>query len=425
MRFQYPYQPAQWATTPIRIVTNPYTGLLDGNDGKNAADLVLSPGYRETPDLDSPEPVVSIGDYMFCTPDYDGVDMFGIKIPSRILPGGVKGGKMLLRKGMADGFRFLNGLLNSAFGGAFEYQGIDAYRSTVRSAALFSRKAGEIANENGVDLKHCTDVELLVYGRAADVTCAWVRIVENGMYHAVANELSRDAKFKRLIQEAIDGGGLKGTLAEALADYIIISANTNLGRTANRGVRLNAHKNAHPGCGAYDVVVRGKLRGKVVPLAYLPFDFAHPFCSMTFLEDPANFDRYVKLAKENAELAAHLVKLGIPTPDEFTRSDWDALLVGQRILSHSILSAGGSFYDPGDPTEAGEFWHWQLGLTVYDVRTGQPADGVAETHFSRDYPNSGNTCHTLLRVPAGPKRIAVRTGNSAFALVEKQYGHEA
>ncbi len=422
MRFQYPFQPDVWATTPIRIVTNLNTGLLDGNDGKNPANLVLSPGYREVADIDSPEPLVAINDIMYCTPDYAGTDMFGVKNPSRRLPGCVKGGLIVVRKGMADGFRFLGGLIRQTFGGAFEFHGIDGYRSTITSAALFLRKAMEIAAANGVDLSRCSDIELLKFGRDADVTCAWVRLVEDVMYQAVVNDLSRDAKFKRQLQEAIDGGVLKGTLADALAEYIIISANMNLGRAANRGIKLNAHKNAHPGGGALDLGIRGKLRGKTVPLFHLPFDFAHSYASMTFLEDPANFDRYVQLAKENTELRAHLVNLGIASPEEFMRSDWDTFRTAQRILTHSILSAGGSFYDPGDPAEAGEFWHWQLGATVYDVRTGEPV--VVEENFGAEYPNSGNTCHTLLRVPAGPKRVATRTGNSAYLLVEKQFGHE-
>lgn len=419
---QYKVPVQKWTETEIKIFVNLYTGLLDGNDGKNAADLVRSPGYRDVPDVDSPEELVAINGDLHCTSDYRGIDMFGVKRPERLLPGGVPGDKILLRRGMAEGFIFLNRLLKDEFAGAYEVQGLDGYRSTLTSTNLHLRKAKEIAAMQGVDLTKADDLQLLQFGRAADVTCSWVRIVNDDTYLKVMEDLRKDNKFVHSVDEAIAGGVVKSTLEEALEDYITITANFGFGRAAGRGIRLNAHKNAHPGGGAFDWILRGKFRGKTVPLALFPFDFAHPYASMTFLESPDCLSRYVQLARENSELRDHLAMLGA-TPEDLTQNDIEVFQRAQRVWYHLIMSAGGSFYDPGDPNEPGEFWHAQLGLLVYDGRTGKVA--VAEKNFGGQYPNSGNTCHTLMRVPAGSQRVATRTGNSAYAYVEKHYGHES
>jgi hypothetical protein len=413
----YSIRPEFWAETQIRIGINEYTGLLDGNDGKNPSDLNRSPGYREVPDLESSEEMVDAEAFdLICTPDYDGSTVYGMYDAARVLGGGVRGKKLLLRKGLAIGLNYLDQMLTEHFGRAFQLQLVDGYRTGDRQARLFTRMMSEIATDKGLTLSNLTDLQLIEIGRAADLTCSWVRVVDDSA-NPVIQELQRDSKFVTELQAAIDGSVLKDTLEAAISDYVTISANSKLGRASN--VQINARKNAHSGGGAIDVFVQGNLNGTRRPLSHVPFDYASPISATLFLENPDNLGVYLELAKRDPKLAKHLQLLGYERIEDFHRSDWDVMATANRIRYHAFLSAGGSFYDPGDSTEPGECWHYQLGQTVYGL-DGKP---VVQPLLS-SYPDSGNTCHTLLRVPAGPSRIAVRTEPSARKLAEENFGHE-
>lgn len=408
MRTPYPIQPGNWLDTPVKPGINPFTKVVDGDDH----------GYRDVTDTDSDEPLVdaeALG--LFCTPDYDGVSIYGTA--KRVLPGGVKGKKLLLREGMVRGLLLAEVEVKKILGEECCYQLCDGYRPPLRQAAGFTEVMQIVASQMGADWNKLTPVQIVSFGREADRTFSWVRLSKDEVYEAVLAELRGNVE----VMDALADSTLGGSIDDAVEDYLIHSVNAKIGLAADRGVKLDGNKNAHSGGGAIDLMLRGMWRGKIRPLAYTPFDFAHPISSTTYLEDDSNFEQYVALARTNAQLNAHLRSLDFDTPDDFTRDDWALLRKANRVLYHSLMSVGGSFYDPGDPTQAGEWWHWQLGLTVYCPRTGQPVY-TSPTQLSATYADSGNTCHTLLRVAPGDKRVATRTGNSAYRLVEAAFGHE-
>lgn len=399
--------PDLWADTPITITTNHLTGVLDGDDH----------GYRDVPDIDSNEEMVDAGLQLYVTPDYDGFDIYGGR--KRVLPGGVCGGRLLLRRYLAVGLSHLDDQIRRLTGNAMQLQLVDGYRTPQRQAAGFTETMMELAAIDGLGLETLTPSQQVLYGRRADLTFSWVRVCQDDAYAAVLAELRADGDFMQQLRDGIGSGQIGGSLDDALSDYILHSVNNNFGRAAGRGIRLNGNRNAHSGGGAIDLMIRGKLGGRTVPLSHVPFDYASPISAMLYLEGD-NYSAYVAAAKADQRLADHLKQLGFDTPDDFKRSDWTLLQQANRIRYYAFLCAGGSFYDPGDPTQAGENWHFQLGNKVYGL------DGavlLAEPSLSGEYPDAGNTCHTLLRVPAGPKRVAVRTGNSAYALVQATFGH--
>ncbi len=401
-------KPDAWASIPINIKTNPITGALDGDDH----------GYRDVPDVPSEEPMIDVGNMVLCTGDYDGKDIYGGR--KRVLPGGVRDGKFLLRQTFAEGLVALDKLVYRITGGNMQFQLVDGYRTPMRQAAGFTETMAELAGIDGLKLDSLVPWQQVKYGRMADLTFSWVRLAPSAELDVTKVQLLADKEFTQDLQDAIDAKLITGTLDEAVGDYILHSVNNNLGRAAGRGIKLNGNRNAHSGGGAVDLMVRGKLNGKTVPLSHVPFDYADPISGMMYLEGD-NFDAYVALAKSDLRLTTHLQKLGFPTPDAFKKSDWEIMRVANRIRYYAFMTAGGSFYDPGDPTQAGENWHFQLGNIVYST------DGnvlMAEPNLSDKHPNAGNTCHSLLRMKP-EKRMAVRTGDSAWQLVEKNFGHVA
>jgi len=195
---------------------------------------------------------------------------------------------------------------------------------------------------------------------------------------------------------------------EGVCTYITISANSKLGRAANRNIPLVFECNAHAGGGAIDLMLVDK-GGR--PISIVPFDYAGPEAAIDFTEKEGGYNAYLKRVKEDPVLQRHLEKLGF-TVETFRRDDWEYFRMVNRMRFHLGKSMGWTYYS-GD--QCGEDWHWEPGNIGYDVWTGDP---IASEPFSeKSYPNSGNPGHALQKL--GRDSVAVWGGASGHKQARK------
>jgi|GEM_PF-5819572 len=396
--------PEKWPETPVVIHHNSLTNLGDGDDS----------GYRDVPRIVTvkPEPLVRIDGDMYVTPELDGVNMYGRPDDMLKMGGGIEGGGILLRETIARTLRAMNAQIRKVFGGQFELVPADGYRSAVRQQSVFKFMFRRNADAQKIDLGTVTDEQLLTLGRFTETNASAVSLKNNEIFLQLIAELEQDSGFLPQFQ---------GTDRNAaVRDYISVSANTGIGRAKHIEIETDT-ATAHGGAGAVDLNIWGPspINGKRVPLVHTPAAFAHSMSGTLFLENDANFDVFKQLWIKHEEVRKHMAELGYDSPDTFTfERDWNMLRMAHRVRHHSFINLGvrGSFYDPNNPNEAGENWHYQIG----NIAT---VDGVvyASPQSAATHPGSGNTCHVKLRQPAGSE--AVWGAKDAFAYVEDHYGH--
>lgn len=395
----YPIRPEQWPTTPIRREVNPLTGLIEGDDA----------GYRKVRTLpDNAAPVVVPN--VMCRPNYDGIDEYGNAKRAIALPGGLVGGALVVRETFARDIDDADALLQKVFGGQYRLCALDGFRSWERQAAGFSRLLRFHMERLGVTEDNVGDrvVDFIKAGNLADGTMAWVNAdVDSAVYKDLVVELRKDAGFMSQIREfaaTLDGGLTDDNVSEALYVYVTISANSDIGRAANRSIPLVFECNAHAGGGACDMFL---LDGGGLPLNHIPFDYPGPEAAMDYLEDDAHFDVYREIAVKNELIRKHLLAIGI-APERFSRSNWDYFRASVRVLYHLSRAKGWTYYSSD---HGGENWHLEGGNIAYDALTGDVV--ASEKATAGGYPNSGNPGHALQKY--GRDATAVWGGASGHA----------
>ncbi len=286
MTSPYTVRPELWAETPIIRGINPLTGLIEGDDS----------GYRNVQTLGENSSPLVIPNVLIRA-SYDGEDEFGILDPAIALAGGLPDGKFVVREQVARELEKADENLHQITGGEYRLCALDGFRSWKRQAAGFTRMLGIQMNRMGLTADNVDDrvVDFLRAGNAADGTFAWVNANTSARsYLLLAQELETDSTFMDQIREfasTLTSMTLPDAIQETLYTYITVSANSGIGRAANRGVPLVFEGNAHAGGGAVDVFLVNKHG---MPVNIVPFDYPGCEAGMDWMEDDANYQQYLK-----------------------------------------------------------------------------------------------------------------------------------
>lgn len=408
-RNPYPISMGEWRNARIERPINPITGLVEGDDA----------GYRNMATLGHNRSPLVIPDVMIrgC---YDGTDEYGERRADIALPGGVEGGKLLLRQTVAFGIQLLDQLVYEASDGEFIVAALDGFRSERRQAAGFTRLLRQQMDLLGVtDGNHVERLpDFMRCSRTADGTFSWVRLAASEQLEAAKKQLDEDATFKERLTDWLladlqmnDIRDLRAQdYMQGVKEYLTVSANSGIG--IGGGLALKSECNAHAGGGACDVFVVDRETGK--PMNIVPFDYPGPEAGMDFMEGEGAFDRYLAAAEKNPLLKAHLQKLGT-TVSAFSLADWERIREAIRILYHAAKGAGFTYYSSD---HGGENWHLEPGNIIYEPSTG----GVVafEALTAELHPDSGNPGHTLQRL--GKNAVAVWGGSTAHEIARQNHG---
>ncbi len=399
-RAPYAFQVEKWVSTPIVRKINPITGMIEGDDS----------GYRRIKTLAQNTAPLVVPD-IIVRPSYDGIDEFGKKRDEIALPGGLFDGKLVVRETFAKDLSRANKLLEKAFGGAYRLAALDGFRSWVRQAAGFTRLLRVHMERLGVTENNLDDrvLDFIRAGNLADGTFSWVNAdVTSVTYGEVMGELLRDDKFMAQLKEyAVTLKDVKDQMTEAMYVYITISANSGIGRAANRGIPLIFEGNAHAGGGACDIFL---VNARGIPLNHVPFDWSGPEAGMDYLENGTNFGLFkAKIATEPV-LAAHVKHYGI-TAENFQWKHWEILRDAIRVLYHLTKAMGWTYYSSD---HGGENWHIEGGNIGYNPLTGEVVYVEEGTHAQ--FPDSGNPGHALQI--SGREATAVWGGASGHLLAK-------
>lgn len=391
--------PEDWETTRIQRGRNAVTGMIEGNDDGYGAIVTLkvNPSPLVVPDVDTRSV-------------YDGFDAYTGKVdPSRKpMPGGLEGGKIVVRETFARDLKNANDLLQTVFKGKYRICVLDGFRSGPRQRLGYYEMLKYLMNQAGlkagdVDTRVADFIQL---GKAAHGTFCYLQAdLQSAQAKNALTRLAADSRFMEGIREYATRASK--TVGESLALYITVSANSGLGRAAD--VPVLFEWNAHAGGGAADVMLLG---ANGLPINPVPFDYPGPEARMDFMEDDANFDLYVAAAKENDLLSAHLGRLGL-SPTTFTRKNWDTMRDALRVWYHLVIAKGWTYYSE---EACGENWHLEGANVCRDVLQNRVFD--AEDQTAQAYPNSGNPGHTLQVL--GKDAIAVWGGKTAHELLAKE-----
>jgi hypothetical protein len=394
----YPIPPERWPDTPIVREINPLTGLIEGDDA----------GYRKVATLrinDAPLVKPSV----LCRPSYDGIDEYGFSRPEIALPGGLQDGVLVVRETFARDLDDADAILQRVFRGEYTLCALDGFRSRDRQAAGFTRLLRGHMQNLGVTAENADRriPEFLKAGNLADGTFSWVNAnVSSAEYNAVSAELSTDVGFMQQLQEYSEESGD----GDAMYTYITVSANSGIGRAANRGIPLVFENNAHSGGGACDVFL---LSGNGKPLNHVPFDYSGPEAGMDYLEDDSHFEQFRAKAMTDELIRAHLSVLGVP-PESFEWQHWVRLRSAIRVLYHLTKAKGWTYYSSD---HGGENWHLEGGNIAYDLR----GRVIGSERTSETHPDSGNPGHALQK--HGRDAVGVWGGHSGHQVAAK-YGLE-
>lgn len=411
METPYHISPEKWPSTPPVRGTNA-NGKPDGEDS----------GYRKlvTTLSDSGQQLVTPAG-VIVRPSYDGVDELGVNRPEIALPGGTADKQLYV---VESGARFLDQaqeVLNNVFAGQYQIAALDGFRSGQRQAEGFTRILRSLFVEKNIRKDSATVTELFKNGKLADGTFSWVNAdTDDENYKTLATELKSDAVFmdelKALAAEAKPGEPLtEDDLDEALYEYITISANSNIGRAADKNVNMIFENNAHAGGAAIDMFLTDKT-GR--PLNIVPFDHVGEESGMFFMEQEGAYEKYMQLVAQKPALQNWLMQLGYANPaQDFTPGEWEKFLEANRVKYHLVKALKATFYSAGDPAEGGENWHIEPNGIVHDIH--------GKVIFTNDMltkvnPLSGNPGHTLQMV--GPGNVAVFGGTSAHNDARKRLG---
>lgn len=390
--------PLKWEETPIVRGKNEVTGMIEGNDD----------GYGRVDTLkNNPSPLV-VPDVLVRAV-YDGFDPYtGDLDVSRAMPGGLDGRKLVVREALARDLEDANKLLLKVFGGRYRLAIYDGFRSGPRQRLGFNGVLDYylLASRLKPDDVDARAADFTVLGKKAHGTFCYLQ-ADLGSPQAVAliDTLRKDSRFMDEMKDCADCIGK--TVDEAIALYVTVSANSGLGRATN--VPVMFEWNAHAGGGAADVFLVG---ANGLPINPVPFDYPGPEARMDFLEDDANFEKYVVAARTNELLRKHLERLGL-TADTFKRTHWLEMRAALRVWYHLVKAKGWTYYSEED---CGENWHLEGANVCKDVLTGQVF--YEENLTSANYPHSGNPGHTLQVL--GKQATAVWGGKTAHDLLADQ-----
>lgn len=404
----YPIPPEQWAETPIKREINPLTADEKHPEGYREGE---DKGYRKIATLkDVTEPLVEPAGVR-TRPSYDGFNEYGDeKNESIALAGGLENGELVVREGVARALDHAQQILDDVFGGEFNIVALDGFRSRDRQAAGFTRIMKEVlaGNENP------SITEMYDAGMTADGTFAWVNAdTDSAEYAAIASELMATAKEEIEAIAARKGEVTSEVVEELIYEIITISANSKVGPAAGRGVPLIFENNAHAGGGAVDMMFTdrtGKLINKV------PFDFVGPEAGMDYMEDYANFEKFLATARGKGTLKKHLERMGFASPEAFTQKDWEMIRNALRIRYHLMKAVGATYYSAHDSNDGGEDWHIEPG----NVTFGLNGKVVSQTESASRVFDSGNPGHALQK--HGRQATAVWGGSTAHIIARRDFG---
>lgn len=408
-----------WEKTPIVREINPLTGKKEGEDCANL--LIGNPGFRGMPTCEE-------NDEDLLVPDVNSRSVFdgfsehdGKYDPKLVLPGGLDKGVMVVRESTARGLDLTAELIGEATADAVQLILVDGFESWKRQSSGFTRTFKELLAADGIEGEPTVE-QLHSLGIKANGTYCYVNVAKDDLNYLILDkELRANSVFMQEVtayaqSQLQPGEKLEEKVDQILHEYITISANSQLGPAKDRNVHLNYENNAHAGGAAVDVMLADK-DGKLLDIT--PYLWVGEEAGMDYMEDDANYDNFIRATKEKPKLAEHLAKIGFPTPEQFTRSNWEELKIVRRIRYHAFKAVGATFYSAHDGKDGGEFWHHEFGNIIFTP------DGkvVYAAPTARKYPHSGNPGHTLQVV--GPSGTAVYGGGSAHKIARKQYGLQA
>lgn len=408
-RSPYPIPMETWRNTRIVREINPLTGLFEGDDA----------GYRDMLTLQHNRSPLVVPNVMIRS-SYDGIDEFGDKQDP--LPGGLVGGKLVLRETAVRGIELVDQLVYEASDGEFVIAALDGFRSEQRQVAGFTRllkqqmSVARVTEDNHADSQNIPS--FMRCSRIADGTFSWVRVAESPQFQSVLSRLQQDAEFTAGIAQWIMADldlDLRDVQVHhyeaAIREYLTVSANCGFGHGA--GLPLNSECNAHAGGGACDVFVIDKATGKPINLVY--FDYTGPEAAIDFMEHDGAYEQYCTAVGQNPLLAQYLRRCGFDDISQFTLHEWEKIRGAIRILYHAAKGAGFTYYSSD---HGGENWHLEPGNIIYEPSTG----GVVafEGLTAQLHPNSGNPGHTLQTLGKGA--VAVWGGATAHSHARLNFG---
>lgn len=169
------------------------------------------------------------------------------------------------------------------------------------------------------------------------------------------------------------------------------------------------NNNAHTGGGAIDIFLGEKsvVDGiqKIIPVNHVPFDHMGPESAIDFLENPSNWERYKKTAKQKWPIQSYLESLDIK-PDDIS----DVLFIkwrdAIRLLTSTMVWIGATYY-------YAENWHFNVPNIVVDPKNWK---SIYKWTCVKIQTNTWNSCHAILT--HGAQGIQTFTGNGAHEMLE-------
>ena len=362
----------RWVNTPVVLEQNPITGKKDGDDD----------GYRDVTTLAENE---SAHRQLTITTRqaYKGESVYdGSQDPSLAIPGGLPNEELILRGNFALALECADAFLREQSEGVYSLCAVDGFRTQARQSGGFTKLLRAELDKLGInDANIDAEVpKVITAGLAADEIFSWVNADKTApRYESLVTEMQQDAAFWRQIEATATANDK--TIAEMAHIYVSISANSGLGRFADRHVRLDIEKNTHLGGGACDLLV---LR-EGVPMAPTPFDWLGCEAKQDFMEKESNWQLYVTNVRRCRELQIHLERCCFK-PLSLCWDDWVQIREGIRIFFHLMKAIGCTIY-------CNEFWHADGSNAMRHPGTGEIL--FREFLTADKFPNSGNPSHTV------------------------------
>lgn len=352
----------------IPIVRNvlPHTGKLDGDDT----------GYRDVTvhesDQENPDSLVVLDAVRTC-PIYANGAVSGI---TPFYPVGLGASPIMLVRLPVEMALVEADKLLKPYDMALLV--VDAWRSATVQAALWRDVFMRLVRADSLAVGNMTSLQWVTYGRRADDTASFCRVVsEDRRYEQVRRRLF-DMKADELGVAARE----LGTTVDGVVDELI----TFMGNHNPDMFTLDTTATtAHGGGGACDIWLVES--GTAVPCNLgVPFDSTDPSAVMDFFEQSNAFERYCERVAADAAIRENRSQLTLP--DRVTPKEVEDIRANRRVLFHAMREVGATFFSLG--SQCGEPWHFNFG----NERRGRQRDL---------FPNAGSECHSLLRNIRDPK----------------------
>ena len=412
----------RYGDTPIVLTPNPNTGYKWGEDGPNSAHGRKNPGYRGMQTLkENDEPLVVPN--VEARSVFDGASLNGREDDPTTykLDGALAGGVMVLREMVARAVDMADGDVREASGGEMHLAIVDGLETWKRQKDGFKRTLGGLwTKEGGVEAATLADLHAL--GMKANGTYCYVQADKNSPEYAdLARGLLTSGDSASEVEEIAQRMAVEKHLSidqareRTILELLSISSNADAGPAAGRGLALNFDPNAHAGAASADLFPIDSKTGR--SLSIVPYPWVGEEAAMDYLEDDANYDRYLDVWRREKGLQDHMKMAGFDSPEDFKFSDWERFRRANRIRYFALVGVGCTFYSADPSSEGGEGWHFEGdGVKLID-RTGKLIM-VSKYVSSRFGFGHGNPGHTLQM--RGPKAIAVYGGFSGHARARKQ-----